>query len=130
MAYSFNKETVLKAIQNSRGITEIVAKKLGCSWHTAQTYMNKWEETRSAVLDEQERSLDFAEGVILDSIKNKDVQTAKWYLKMKGQSRGYIETQETTIKNADPLNINFNGGDMTAEEIAAQDNVEIGGSID
>ena len=127
---NYTKDQVLAAIKGSNGLVSTIAALLKCDWNTATRYINKWEETKTALQNEREFTLDVAESVVFGALKTKDVQTAKWYLKMKGQSRGYIETQETTIKNSEPLNINFSGGDMTAEEIAAQDNVEIGGGLD
>lgn len=127
MARHFTKEQVLDAIKGSNGIMSTIAGLLGCDWSTAEKFTQKWEETKTALQNEKERTLDAAENVILNALNAKDVQTAKWYLKMKGQDRGYVERQETTIKNADPLNINLSGGELSAEEITSQDNVEIGG---
>lgn len=127
MGRAYTKEIVLQAIQGSNGIISTIAKLLQCDWNTASKYVNKWEETKIAIENEREKTLDVAENVIFGALKGNDVQTAKWYLAMKGKDRGYVERQETTIKNADPLNINLSGNDLDAERIAAQDNVEIGG---
>lgn len=127
MASRYTKELVLEAIKGSNGIVSTIASLLKCDWNTARKYIDKWDETKIALENEKERTLDVAENVIFGALKANDVQTAKWYLAMKGKDRGYIERQETTIKNTEPLNINFSGNDMTAEEIAAQDNVELGG---
>ena len=127
MAKHYTKDQVLEAIKGSNGIISTIASLLRCDWNTAARWIDKWEDTKTALQNEKKKTLDVAENVIFGALQAKDVQTAKWYLAMKGKDRGYVERQETTIKNADPLNINFAGGDMTAEEIAAQDNVEIGG---
>lgn len=123
MAYKFTKDQVLNAIKGTRGITEAIAKKLGCGWHAAQDAVNRWEETRAEVIVERERSLDFAEGVVLDAISKKDVKTAKWYLMMKGKERGYLQDNVLRIDNQDPLNISIDG--MTREQLAASEFVEI-----
>ena len=36
-------------------------------------------------------NIDKAENIILESLDNKDIQTAKWYLQTIGKQRGYVE---------------------------------------
>jgi predicted hydrolase (HD superfamily) len=48
MAKNYKRDQVLEAVQNSAGVMEYVAHRLGCSWDTARTYVNKWAETREA----------------------------------------------------------------------------------
>jgi hypothetical protein len=88
------KENVLKAIKGSGGIVSTVAKKLNCDWHTASKYINRWEETKEAMQDENETILDMAEGTLFNAIKDSDVQAAKWILATKGKKRGYSEKHE------------------------------------
>ena len=80
-----------------------------------------------AVKAEKEAMLDLAENAVYKELSNGDVRTAKWYLKMKGKERGYVETQEIQMANTDPLNINLTGNTMTPEELAASADVEITG---
>lgn len=127
MAKHYTREQVLEAIKGSNGIVSTIATLLQCDWNTAARWIDKWEDTKTAIQNEREKTLDVAENVIFGALQAKDVQTAKWYLAMKGKDRGYIERQETTIKNAEPLNINLSGNEMDAETIRAQDNVEVGG---
>lgn len=126
MAYNFTKEQVKEAIKGTRGITEMIATKLGCNWHTAKAAIDRWQETRDAVIEERERSLDFAEGVILDAIRQKDVKTAKWFLMMKGKERGYMQDNVLRIDNQEPLNISLDG--MTKDQLADSEFVEINGT--
>ena len=71
--------------------------------------------------------LDLAENNIFKEMVNGDTATSKWYLRMKGKERGYIETQEIHNVNADPLNINLQGELFSAEELANCSGVEISG---
>lgn len=48
MAKNYTKEQVLDAVNNSAGVMEYVAVKLGCTWATARTYVEKWPETKNA----------------------------------------------------------------------------------
>ena len=48
MAKNYTKKDVLEAIDNSAGVMEYVAVRLGCTWRTARKYVDKWEETEEA----------------------------------------------------------------------------------
>ena len=94
MAQNYTKKQVLEAIKNSHGIVSTIADKLKCAWHTADTYVKKWDETLKAYEDEGEKYIDSAESVINKALKNDDVQAAKYVLSTKGKKRGYNEKQE------------------------------------
>ena len=137
MAKKVTKEQVLEAIENTQGLITKIQRHLMSitgdhwNWETVQKYVHKWPETEAALKAETECMLDFAEQNVNKAImEDHDLATSKWYLKMKGKERGYIETQEVLNKNQDPLNINLTGDLMTAEELAASDDVEITGVDD
>ena len=83
------KDTVLQAIQGSRGLISTVAARLECRWHTAVAYIEKWEGTRQAMDVEWQQLLDVAESQIHAAIEAGDLEACKWYLVRKGQDRGY-----------------------------------------
>ena len=41
--------------------------------------------------------LDLAETKVISAINEGDIQTAKWYLTMKGQGRGYTRTERCDV---------------------------------
>ena len=132
MAHNLTKDEVLEAVRGSNGIITNVRRKLEASrgqkisWDTTAKYVDKWEETKIALQSEKESVLDMAEHNILkDIIERHDVGTSKWYLRMKGKERGYVETQEIQMANTDPLNINLSGDKMTAKELMDSQMVEI-----
>ena len=90
----YTKEELIKAIKGSAGIISTIAKKLDCTWVTANTYCQKYEETKAALADENEAVLDLSETTVLQSIKGGDVQAAKWLLSTKGKKRGWGEKIE------------------------------------
>ena len=92
--HSYTQETVLKAITGSGSIISTIAKRLGCGWMTARKYINKWEATRQAMIDEQETILDMAESKLYESIQGGNTQDAKWLLSTKGKARGFSERRE------------------------------------
>ena len=134
MAKKVTKEQVLEAIENTQGLITKIQRKLQqitgehWNWETAMKYVHKWPETEEALKAEKEMILDFAEQNINKAImEDHDLATSKWFLKMKGQERGYVETQEILNKNPDPLNINLTGDTMTAEEMQESPDIEVTG---
>lgn len=137
MAHNLTKNEVLEAVRGSNGIITNVQRKLEASrgqkisWDTTAKYVDKWEETKTALQSEKEAVLDMAEHNILkDIIDRHDVGTSKWYLRMKGKERGYEDTAKLQLDGTDPLNINLTGETMTAEELANSGDVEITGDGD
>lgn len=89
------KEQVLKAIKGTFGIMSKIAATLQVDWHTADKLTQKWQETRQALNDEIEQSLDLTEGYLMKSISDGNTQDGKWYLTKKGKHRGYGDKIET-----------------------------------
>lgn len=134
MAHNITKEQMLEAIRGSNGITTNVQRKLEAargekiSWDTTQKYIDKWDETRTAVKSEKEAMLDYAEHNILrDIVERHDVGTSKWYLKMKGKERGYEDTPTIQMASDDPIRIDISGEPMSAEDLAGSADIEVTG---
>lgn len=133
MAHKITKEQMLEAIHGSQGLVSKIQRKLESilgekiSWDTTEKWIHKWVDAETAVKNEKEAMLDIAENNIFKEMVNGDTATSKWYLRMKGKDRGYIETQEIHNVNADPLNINLQGELFSAEELANCSGVEVSG---
>lgn len=130
MAKNITKENVLEAIKNSQGLVSKVQKNLEeiigetVCWDTVDAYIHKWPEAEAAVRAEKELMLDLAENNVFKALSKNDLATSKWYLKMKGKERGYVETQEI-ITDVDPLNINLSGGKENADALKNSPMVEV-----
>ena len=83
-------------IPGSGGIISTIAKRVGCDWFTAKTWIETSPTLKRAYDNECESVLDMAESVLLKNIKDGDSADAKWYLSRKGKSRGYVERSEVT----------------------------------
>ena len=105
MARKPTKTQVKKAIHDSGGIIDEIARRLGVSWATARSYINKWDDTKALYDDENERLLDMAEETVINSIKKGDTQDAKWLLARKGKRRGYSDNVEIRGDKESPLEI-------------------------
>ena len=133
MAKKVTQEQVLEAIKGTQGLVSKIQKKLEAatgetwSWETVERYIHKWETCEEAVKAEKEAMLDLAENNIFKALTQNDLATSKWYLRMKGKERGYVETQEIHNVNADPLNVNLQGDLFSAEDLMQSGTVEVNG---
>ncbi len=131
MAKKVTLEQVLEAIKGTQGLVSKIQKKLEAatgetwSWETVERYIHKWEACEEAVKAEKEAMLDLAENNIFKALTQNDLATSKWYLRMKGKERGYVETQEIHNVNADPLNVNLQGDLFSAEDLMQSGTVEV-----
>lgn len=131
MALGITKEDMLEAIKGSQGLVTKIQKKLEAAkgtkicWDTVDKYVHKWEACELAVKAEKEAMLDLAENNIFKELESGDTSTSKWYLKMKGKARGYVETQDIRMTNTDPLNINLQGDPVSAEDLKDSSMVEV-----
>lgn len=110
MGRRFTQEQVLDAIKNSGAIITVIAARLDCAWSTAELYVKKWDKTRQAFRDETEQIKDVAESTLINSIKQGDTTSAKWYLSKKAKDRGYGEeiTVQQTTDSAEDTDITIN----------------------
>ena len=92
--YDYDIPTIKKAIADSGGIVSTIAERLGCEWHTAKTYIDKFNETKSAYEAESESVIDLAESKLIENIQANDNTAILFYLKTKGKKRGYVERSE------------------------------------
>lgn len=113
-ANQYRAQQFIDAISGSGGIITTIAKRVGCSWHTAKKYIDGYATVAQAYADECEKVLDAAESVIVGGIvEEKDRQIAKWYLTMKGGDRGYASKQKLEHTGAD-------GGPLTFKEVVVE----------
>lgn len=102
MAYKV--KDFVKAIPNTGGLITVIAKKVGCDWHTAKKYILKSAVLTTMVEDEKSRVDDTAENVIIQAIVSGDIQTAKWWLERK--RRDEFSTRTDITSDGKPLETN------------------------
>lgn len=131
MAKKITQEQMLEAIKGTQGLISKIQRKLEAQlgeticWDTVEKYVHKWSSCEEAVKAEKEAMLDIAENNVFKALTQNDLATSKWYLRMKGKERGYVETQEIHNVNADPLNINLQGELFSEDELKTCRAVEI-----
>ena len=104
----------LAAIPGSAGVISTIAARVGCAWSTAKKDIEGFATVKQAYQDEVNKNLDRAESLIFANIqfglneqkaeqKPVDSADARWYLRMKGKDRGYVERQEVTGAEGGPV---------------------------
>lgn len=103
MSNKYTAKIFIDAIPGSAGIISTIAKRIGCSWHTAKKHIDRHPTVRTVYDDELEQVLDLAETTVIGAMKGGDVGTARWFLSTKGKRRGY--TEKTEIEQSGEFNI-------------------------
>lgn len=101
----YSRKEVLDAIRGSGGIVSRVADLLGCDWHTARAYIDKWGSTKQAMEAEGERVTDVAENKLINSVNDGEQWAVKFWLTTKGKKRGFNERVEVAGEDGGPIPI-------------------------
>ncbi|OQC57679.1 MAG: hypothetical protein BWX54_01132 [Verrucomicrobia bacterium ADurb.Bin018] len=105
MGRQYNAKQFIDAIPASAGIITTIAKRVGCSWHTAKKYIEAMPTLRQAYQDECEAILDMAESKLYKAVQDGDLQAVKYILATKGKKRGYTERLELGGADGDPIRV-------------------------
>lgn len=114
------KENLLEAIKGSYGIISTIAARLHCEWHTANDTIQVWPETRQALEDEKETTIDFVEGKAMQRINEGDGTMIRFYLATKGKKRGYTYEEKLEDMEGDEdskLEIICDGADVDPQPV-------------
>jgi hypothetical protein len=116
----YKAQQFIDVIPGTGGIISTIAKRVGCSWHTAKKYIDEYATVKQAYNDECEVPIDWAQSVVIRNIAlalKKQEQTeepvdsadAKWYLIHKGKDRGFTQRQEISGPEGGAVVINYTG---------------------
>jgi hypothetical protein len=98
-----NKKILLKCLEASLGVVSDACQMAGISRTTFYAYYNEDPEFAAAAAECDELALDFAESKLKQKIAFGDTTATIFFLKTKGKDRGYVERQERTGPNGQPL---------------------------
>ena len=107
------KRRFLNALEDSAGIKQKIAERLGCARGTVDNLLNRkgWEDVRAAYEDEVDKVGDLAEETVRFAMKNRvDLhvasQNARWYLERMCKDRGFGKEEKLTLQGGDkPIEI-------------------------
>lgn len=97
------------AVKDSNGNKSQIAYRLGCTWVCVNNYVKNNPFAQELLKQESEIVLDIAETVVVNAIKNGDVDVAWRYLNKKGRSRGYGDSVG--------IQVNASGNEMQADAV-------------
>jgi len=112
------KKALLEALEKSLGIVTTACRSVDINRTTFYRYLKDDKEFAVQVKDVENIALDFAESQLLKNIKEGKEPSTIFYMKTKGQKRGYIEKQQ--IEHSGGVTINetktYDSTDQTPDE--------------
>ena len=99
------KERVIEALKQNKGVVTNAARALECSRSSIYNYINKHSDVKEAFDDINEGTIDKVEQKMLDLIDEGNPTLIIFYLKTKAKHRGYVERQEVTGKDGEPIKL-------------------------
>ena len=112
----YSAQDFIDAIPGTGGIISAIARKVGCDWKTADSWVRDFPTVKRAYDAECEAMLDLAESAVLRNTKlaaqgEGDTADAKWYLTKRGKRRGYGDAVEVTGEGGGALVVKLTWGD-------------------
>lgn len=101
----FTPRQVIDALRGTQGLPALAAERLGCSVSTLYNYAERYPAVRRALRHQKEKRIDLVEAKLWAAIHEGNISATIFYLKTQGKSRGYIERQEVTGADGDPLTL-------------------------
>ena len=112
----YTPEQIITALEKHKGLVSKAAKALRCSRQTVMNYAARYPEVREAMDDAREAMLDVAESKLFDAVRKGQPWAVCFYLKTQGKKRGYIERQEFTGADGEPLKVVITYADETRRD--------------
>lgn len=90
----YTPEQVIRAIEDTKGLVTLAARRLNCHPNTIRNYAKRYKSVERALIEERERMTDVAELALYNKIQEGEGWAVCFYLKTQGKARGYVERQE------------------------------------
>ena len=79
----FKASEFIKVIPGTGGVISVIADRVGCHWHTAKRYITEYPTVNQAYENEKHKVDDKAVSNIFNAISKNDLETSKWWVRMK-----------------------------------------------
>lgn len=90
----YTAQQMVEALESSRGLVSVAAKRMRCSPTTIRAYAKKHKSVAEAMRDQRAEVTDMAEAALFKAISNGEAWAVCFYLKTQGKDRGYVERTE------------------------------------
>lgn len=104
-----HKKAMIDALEKSLGVVTTACKSVGIARQTHYEWYREDEDYKKSVDSISDIALDFAESQLHKQIQGGDTTACIFYLKTKGKKRGYVERQELTGADNEPVQIVVHG---------------------
>ena len=93
----YSAERVATALEESKGMVSVAAKKLGCHPDTVRNYARRYQSVSKALEEAREGMLDAAELALYGAVVRGEAWAVCFYLKTQAKDRGYVEHQKVEV---------------------------------
>lgn len=94
---SYTAQQMIDALEATRGMKTLTAKRLGCAYQTVQRYINKYPTVKQAYLDAHNMMGDAVELKLYEKAMSGDTTAMIFMLKTKFRERGYSEKYQIEV---------------------------------
>ena len=101
--FNIKKKAFLESLEANLGIVTKAAAAVGLSRDVHYYWLKNDPEYKAAVESVEDSVLDFAESKLHGLIDGGDTAATIFYMKTKGKKRGYVERQELTGADNQPI---------------------------
>jgi len=99
----FRKKELINAIKGSHGLLRNVAKALHTDTSIVRQYLDDDVELQELFVQESNSIQELAEDLIVKSLLDKDISTAKWYLEHKSKDGYRADFQKVQVSFVDDI---------------------------
>ena len=82
MGSKYSAQQFINAIPGTGGIISAIADRVGCDWHTARRYIDRYSTVRQVFKNERHKVTDKARHNIIKAIQEGDIKLSKWWLQV------------------------------------------------
>lgn len=102
-----DKKRVLEELEKAHGVVSVACHNSGISRSTFYNWKNTDSEFAEGIIEANEAAIDHVESKLFGRVDSNDTTAIIFFLKTRAKERGYVERQEVTGKDGDPLVITF-----------------------
>jgi hypothetical protein len=101
--HRFTPAQMIAALNETKGMVFLAARRLGCSHDTILRYCKKYPSVQAEKERHQGALVDLAELKLWESVQRGEAWGISLVLKTLGRDRGYVDRQEITGKDGGPV---------------------------